>query len=288
MTEPISENQNTPDGNGKPEKQPDGSIEQVSTTVAKSELPPSHGKRCKPHKKKRDWFDYGKGILEIFGLVVLCIYAAYTIKIYNANQKAADAAHDTLCEIQKQTRLMRQQLVGTMAAVVIIGDSPRWDRATQKLTFLVINTGSLIGTVTSFDATIQRKSLPKEIPIGDPVKIHISNQQIEKGSTYKIEKGIPWILPEVKDVRLWPGKEIVTVNGSYAYDNGFGESISHNVCFLWMPGWSLQMPNPNQGGWGGGGWGWGTGREPCRTVEEMKNEFLGIQRHIKEASTPQH
>jgi hypothetical protein len=95
MPDSISENQNAPHGNGESEKQPDSSVQQVLPAVAKSEPPPSHPKCCKPHKRKRDWFDYGKGILEIAGLVVLCVYAAYTIKIYRANKKAADAAKES-------------------------------------------------------------------------------------------------------------------------------------------------------------------------------------------------
>lgn len=44
-----------------------------------------------------------KFLLEIVGFIVLCVYAFFTLGIYCANQKAADAAHDTLGEIQKQT-----------------------------------------------------------------------------------------------------------------------------------------------------------------------------------------
>src|SRR5258707_13296053 len=105
-------------GDGEPKQNPDNPTQQVLATDPKSELPISHCKYCKPGKKNRDWFDYGTGALEIIGLVVLCVYAAYTIKIYCANQKAANAAQTTLGEIQKQTTLMRQQLVGTMSAVV--------------------------------------------------------------------------------------------------------------------------------------------------------------------------
>jgi hypothetical protein len=95
MPDSISENQNAPHGNGEPEKQPDSPIQQVLAAVAESELPPSHPKCRESYKKNRDWFDYGKGILEIAGLVVLCVYAAYTIKIYCANQGAAVAAKDS-------------------------------------------------------------------------------------------------------------------------------------------------------------------------------------------------
>ena len=118
MAEPIRENQNAPHGDRECEHQPDTPKQQVPSTVAESKLPPSHPECYKSQKAKRDWFDYVKGVLEVAGLIVLCVYAAFTIKIYRANQQAADAAHDTLVEIQKQTKLSRQQVVGAQQAIV--------------------------------------------------------------------------------------------------------------------------------------------------------------------------
>ncbi len=104
MTEPISENQNPPHANGNPERQLDNPNLQVSTTIAEP-----YPKYAKPQRIKRDWFDYGKAFLEIVGLIVVCIYTAYTIKIARANKQSADAATvasqaatDSLNETRKQ------------------------------------------------------------------------------------------------------------------------------------------------------------------------------------------
>jgi hypothetical protein len=259
-----------------------------SNAVSEMKTPPSNASYKITCEKKRDKWDVAKLVAEFIGLAFLILYTLYTAGIYCANQRAAQAAHDTFVEIQKQTTLMRQQLVGTQAAVIIFGDEPRWNATKQNLTFQLANTGSVVGKVTTFDATVQRRSLPDETPVGPPVRIQISNTEIMKGATYPIVKGLPWVLPEVKNVSDWPGKEIVTVNGSYTYDNGFSEFITHKFCFLWVAQWGLHMPPPSGAGWGGGGWGWGMGKEPCRTVEEMRNEFTGTRQHIKDASTPQH
>ncbi|MGA7693793.1 MAG: hypothetical protein WCA76_02125 [Candidatus Sulfotelmatobacter sp.] len=201
-----------------------------------------------------------------------------------ANQSST--MNNTYGEIQKQTTMMRQQLVGTQAAILYMPE-PRWDNMKQELVFTIGNNGMLIGVLKNFDATIQKKSLPAQRPIGKPISIYVSNRPIQKGGTETIDQALPWKLPEVKDVALWPGKEFVTVDGSFTYDNGFGEPLTQRFCFLWMAPWSLTMPAPMTGGWGGGAWAWGGGKEPCRKVQDMENEFLRIKEHIKESSTPQ-
>jgi hypothetical protein len=108
--------------NQKPQEQSDDECgkakEQISSRVTKLEMPitpPDNGKTEEP---KKHWIDYSKFGLEICGFIVLCVYAYFTIRIYCANQQAANAAHDTLVEIQKQTLLARQQTVGTLAAIL--------------------------------------------------------------------------------------------------------------------------------------------------------------------------
>jgi hypothetical protein len=82
-----------------------------------------------------------KFLLEIVGFIVLCVYAFFTLGIYCANQKAADAAHDTLGEIQKQTTLMRQQLVGSQGATVRV-EQPSWEPSpSSKITIALSNNG---------------------------------------------------------------------------------------------------------------------------------------------------
>lgn len=96
MTSEKPTHEENPDDVG--EKPPNTS---QATTQLMPPAPPSYQITCKTEK---DWRDKVKFWAEIFGLVVLVVYAAYTVKIYCANQKAADAAHDTLIEIRQQKR----------------------------------------------------------------------------------------------------------------------------------------------------------------------------------------
>lgn len=253
-----------------------GDCEQRPSLIAALIEPPHpSAPQNPPPEKTQKWHKDRKFILECMGFLVLLLYTIFTGLMWCANYRAADAAHDTLCQIQQQTKLMHQQLVGTLAAVVVIGDNPIWDEVTHQLTIQVSNTGVVNGTLIRFDAIIQHKSLPHEIPIGVPVKVHRENEQLQKNVSLSIKQSIPWILDDTtNDASLWPGKDITTIDGSFTYDNGFGESITQKFCFLWM------IPVMH-GGQGSGGWGPRMGHAPCATVQEMNDQFLWVERYTK-------
>jgi hypothetical protein len=91
----------------KPEEQPNNESgepkEQISPGVTKLDVPVSPPSDNKPDEHKKHWIDYAKFLLELLGFFVLCIYACFTIGIYRANQKAANAASEALIEVRKQT-----------------------------------------------------------------------------------------------------------------------------------------------------------------------------------------
>jgi hypothetical protein len=255
---------------------------QLPTFRKEVQIPPSHTYDAITRPKKRDGWDRAKMAAEFIGILFLIIYTLYTCGIYRANRVAAQATQDTFHEIQKQTTLMRQQLVGTQAATIVFSEA-RWDLDKRNLTITFQNEGTVTGIMTTLSLTIQRKTYPDQTPIGSAVHISLSKQEIVKTQPLQLEKALPWALPEVKDQNNWPGKEIATIEGEYSYDNGFGDIFSHKLCILWLPRWNLSMPAPNQGGWSGGGW---TGRDQFCPLQERVNDFFGIKQHIKDASTP--
>ena len=107
---PSSGNQDSPSSEGQPNDQTSHTQPPLLPAPTKLEVPPSKPP-CKSYAEQKHWLDYVTFGLELLGLIVLCVYAGYTIKIYCANQEAADAAQNTLGEIQKQTKMTRQQLV---------------------------------------------------------------------------------------------------------------------------------------------------------------------------------
>jgi hypothetical protein len=182
------------------------------------------------------------------GMLLLTVAIAWSSIVYTKYAKRQwNVMGGQLTEMQGANRLARQQLVGTQAAVIVFNET-RWNPTTRTLTFSLSNTGAVTGTITSFTANVQRKTLPDQKPIGQGVPIEFENREIGKTSNYILEKGLPWPLPEVKDQNLWPGKEIATIEGQYTYSNGFGDALSHKFCVLWLPTWNLQVPIPNGGG----------------------------------------
>src|ERR1035437_3683760 len=119
-SEPIAENNSTDDTSGKPDIQTSDTNPNVPPASSASGPPPTKAHceiTCKPEK---DWWDKFKPFVELAGVLILGVYTGYTIKIYWANHDAAIAAQNTLCEIQKQTTLMRQEMEENNAAVVIL------------------------------------------------------------------------------------------------------------------------------------------------------------------------
>jgi hypothetical protein len=98
-----SDNQDSPSGESQSSDQPSKAETQAADIASKLEPPPSEPKHPETCDEKKHWLDYVTFGLELVGLIVLCTYAAYTIKIYYANQSSADAAksaaetaHDSL------------------------------------------------------------------------------------------------------------------------------------------------------------------------------------------------
>jgi len=82
---------NTPSGKGLSKEQTSHSQPPILPESTKLESPPAESHCEESENQKKHWLDYVTFGMELFGLVVLAVYAGYTIKIYYANQQAADA-----------------------------------------------------------------------------------------------------------------------------------------------------------------------------------------------------
>jgi hypothetical protein len=107
-SEPVRENNQTPDTSRETDVQAHHSNPDIPSTPSVSSSPPSKTHCQITYKIEKDWWDKTKPFVEIAGLVLLLIYTAYTIKIYRANAKAAnaaksaaDTARDTLIASQR-------------------------------------------------------------------------------------------------------------------------------------------------------------------------------------------
>jgi hypothetical protein len=244
---------------------------------------PSHSHYEITCNKKRDGWDRVKMGAEFVGICFLIIYTLYTALIYCANKKAAEAAHDTLGEIQKQTILQRQQVVGTEAANITLAN-PLWDQKTKQVTLVLQNDGMITGTVNSFDAIIWRKSLPEQKTIADPIHISFSNIKIVKTGSYREIRVIPWPLSDIPEDNptTWPGDQVFTMDVKLIYNDGFNDIIPISYCFFYLPRYFVHTPEINPFGFRGGG-GWEGSQQDC-PVKEALSEFWARKKQVEEVT----
>jgi hypothetical protein len=234
----ISENQNSPSGEQEPANQRSETPAQIRDPATELEPPPPHTKCTHACKEKKHWLDYVTFGLELLGLVVLCIYAAYTIKIYCANQQAANAAHDTLGQIQQQTTLMQQQLEGTVAAVIevtaAIHESGEGTIITGPHAVIdVMNVGQLIARNVRVSAIIKHATLPDMKQIGDeiPFQFQIPELISRKERWNEHHKSFD-ISPKELDLLL-NTKRTIRLEINMTYNNGFGDK-QRSLCYAFI------------------------------------------------------
>jgi hypothetical protein len=180
-------------------------------------------------KKKLHWLEIGYFTSQI-GLAIIGIWA---LTIYHGQLLAMQSQLDEMgkqsAEIHEQTTLQRQQLVGTQAANIIVSE-PSWSPSTQTLEISLSNTNqaAIAGTVINFSAEAQRKEWANGKSVGVPLRFVIENPIIlPKNTAHTMRVRPPWTMPDVNnDWSRWPGPEFLTMQGSYIYDNGFGEKFT--------------------------------------------------------------
>jgi hypothetical protein len=116
---------------------------QIVPAATELELPPPKPECEHPCKERKHWLDYVTFGLELLGLVVLCVYAAYTIKIYCANRDAADAATEaaTAATSASQTAIQTMHVDERAWINILTGKSVMVDNSPLVMPITIINQG---------------------------------------------------------------------------------------------------------------------------------------------------
>jgi hypothetical protein len=202
-----------------------------SNAVPEVKVPPPHKSYATTCDKKRDKWDIAKLVAEFVGLGFLILYTLYTAGIYCANKKAAEAAQDTLGEIQKQTNLARQQLVGSQAAVVslnmghgVLEVEPHPLKNNVNISIGLKNEGHVIGKSVEMRLRIQifrisdRKYLGKQwtcdypIPVISPDKTSYSQCFVDGLSGDNLRS--------IENMT-----QTIALDGEYTYNDGFDDIV---------------------------------------------------------------
>jgi hypothetical protein len=165
-------------------------------------------------------------IIAIFTMVIAITGIVYTF-FAGEQWKAMERQ---LTQLNTQNTLMRQQLVGTQAAVLRASHS--FD--IEGFTFGLANTRDVDAINIYVKITITPVSLPNGLPLASPIIREFRPKRVEKDNGFTERLPIPWSVQ--RDMQEgWPGKETVKVSGEYSYEDGFGDKIPGAFCDLWTP-----------------------------------------------------
>jgi hypothetical protein len=184
------------------------------------------------------------------GTFVAAVVAGVSAGIYaHIASHQLGTMNDTYGQIQKQTTLMRQQIVGTYAASISI-DGP-WVRPiindidwfkTQGLGLSFKNSGKVKATNFVADFTMIREALPSYKRMGDAQHVRITKNEIRppeqtQAQTYQdaaILRFQTGVFTAIDMQAIHDRKETIEISGFTEYDNGFGDASGDKVCFQYL------------------------------------------------------
>jgi flagellar basal body-associated protein FliL len=155
------------------------------------------------NKKRRDAISFWVGI---GSLVVLTVYAGVTILIW--------------CTMEGQSKVLRQQLEGTEAAVMKIETGFNLSEEDRNVTLSVTNVGRVVARDIAINLQITRRSLPDErilevLPEWKIVVHELGPNDPRAGELHSLD-----ITPQqLRDIM--GTTETVRIDGELRYNNGF-------------------------------------------------------------------
>lgn len=142
-----------------------------------------------------------------------------------------------LDEIQKQTKLLRQQLIGTQAARLEFGSS---FEPGNELLISISNNGVIAATSVKMALEVHREDIKSGRTIGNSLKFTHDLPPVlgSRGSGWRT--ALPWaaehgITQPLKWGPGWPFSETTKISGEITYFNGFEDGQPIRICKEWLP-----------------------------------------------------
>jgi hypothetical protein len=162
------------------------------------------------------------------------IYAIFSVWQLIEIRQGSEDTHVLAEQAKVQATLMRQQLVGTLAAIL----HPMVEYDPEKVThlFVVSNEGHQIGRPISIRLEAYERLISKDESIGKPIPLEVGlPPPIQPGhNSNAFYFRIPRPMEEVIK-KGWQGGKTITFRGEFRYDNGFGDVWSEKLCYTWVP-----------------------------------------------------
>jgi hypothetical protein len=170
----------------------------------------------------------------------LCLFTFALVIVSCLQWKTINRQADIMSQ---QTTLMRQQLVGSQAAVLYFSAGLN---ALGELQFGLSNGGHVTATDIYLRLEVAREKVSTGTRVGKPIIFEPNVPPIKGGDGF----GHTWLLPwgqqlsQLRQTREWPknwpGSEIVTVRAKFSYQNGFGDLVQEEVCKKWLPQYTIK------------------------------------------------
>jgi hypothetical protein len=185
-----------------------------------------------------------------FGAAAIYAYIAHRQSVISNGQLTT--LQDTLGEFQKQTRLMKQQLVGTQGATLnlTLGFA-----GNGQLNVGLENMGVVTATHVHFKLDITPQTIADLRTTGTPISFEPTDIAPIKGKDAWVHTFLlPWH-PHQLTIKKewpadWPGKDTFELRGKFSYQNGFGDEVSEEFCKKWFPEFTITTKAQSSGGGG--------------------------------------
>jgi hypothetical protein len=238
------------DSNHKPEERPSEPPSPPpippndATVLGDAEATPSNNRENETERLLRgtrtlEWLQFSvNGALAVIGIIAICIYGGQL-----------NVMRRTLLEMERQGKLMRQQLEGTMAAILtfqepIISTDPT---NKEELTLHLSNSGHVIAQDTYIDFQVDTASFPKLTTVYPSQSYTVSPQVGIDGWSDRYP--LPYLSPQ--DMKFSTQKRTVTVKGTFEFDNGFGRRYKREFCFSYTGSYQTRSDSGGEQDWGG-------------------------------------
>ena len=117
-SEPVRDNNPTPHAQGEADNQTDQTRPDMPRAASIPPAPPAKAHCEITCKTEKDCWDHVKTGAELLGIVLLAVYTAYTIKMYCANKKAAEAAKQSADTGQSELELSKRPWISAEFSII--------------------------------------------------------------------------------------------------------------------------------------------------------------------------
>src|SRR5262249_16486974 len=185
----------------------------------------------KRNKRKKDGLEIYMAIIHTFTMGAVVWYAILTHSLLKTNNL-------TVQEIQKQTIMIRQQLVGSQGAVVKmngpVGAGPLPDLGKNiNISFGFKNEGHVNASALHIRVVIGKTLVSGDKWIDNPIPCDFTIMTLAPDKP-EYRQCFFTILPsDMKAIASL--KETIAINGTYTYENGFGDLKAEPMCFRYFP-----------------------------------------------------